>query len=356
MRALFWKVLFACMTACLWCVLSAVTGCDTPESSSGTTDIAEDSCGTDGMTYLVYGCRRGSEAQAEAYNKANGNPSFEEWKAERCFDGEEDVLQYFNAADLALGRELHATRCGTTIAAYVSNFGVPGQTADDGVHAIDAGQSKVAVAMDYQPTRPAGEEVQFFVFFDGQPATGLAFDREGQKHSPFACTICHGGRYDDSTHQVKDAFFLPLLSESLELRSLKVKDEEIRRRMNALVYDATAPRERRAQGILDVLDAAYPDGVHSLAAEYKPRAVLGAWDSNDADRQLYSTLIRPHCSMCHAAQLTSPFDTPGQYDERRAVARQLVCDLELMPQSLEGRKRLNDDHAAMNLACEEVGP
>jgi len=322
-------------------------------SSPGDTDTGP---GQQEVRYLGYGDREGTSEQGDNYIQTNGGyQSFGDWKAARCFTGTEDDLEYFNSVDLALGRKLTFTKCGGRSAACVENLGTPGQSAIDGLHALN-GQSSVAVCMDHSPSRPAGFEIQFFVFIDQFSANGLGFDRQGTKLSPFACTACHGGRFvaadaqSQPVNMVEGAQFLPLLAESLFFNDIvAAPEQETIRQMNEIVYDtATAP------GIHDLLDASYPgklpgDGVHTLGTSYTPDGTPASWVGEEA---YYHGLIRKHCLTCHAAQPQMDFGSRAEVPD--ALVRQLVCDTGDMPNSLVGRNRINDDGDALRSAgCED---
>jgi hypothetical protein len=293
--------------------------------------------------------------------------SLDAWKALHCFGGSSPEtlleLEYVNQGDLALGRRLHMTNCNGGVFAFVENFGVGGDAVIDGVHALASGKSNgAAVAMEWQPGNPKGYEVQF-VAYAKNPVTGeserttqIDFDQEGPKFSPFACTVCHGGHYEPSTRQVKDAFFVPLLIESLTFRNFKVSDQEALRKMNAIIYDVKGTDQ--APGIAQVLDAAYPGafpgaGVKTTGATYQSNQVPPVWQSQ---KDLYLGLLRPHCVPCHDAQLSPPvshgFVTPQELPAAADI-KAFACGLKLMPQSLEGRKHFQADPDAGKLAgCE----
>lgn len=325
-------------------------GCGAQDEGSAGGNAAD--CGSQFLSYAKSGPDRcGDAATASFYNQITGAPeSFDDWKASRCLSDDFDhvTLKYFNEADLNLGRELHMNKCSSSgvISAYVANFGEGGQSLSAGVHAITAGDSPVAVAMDFIETRAPSPEyaVQFYVYTSGGPGgarigTGLQFDSEGTKLSPFACTVCHGGKYDPAVGLVRGASFLPLLKEGLYFLKNDAIEDRLRR-MNALIEETSS-----LSAVRTLIETAYPEGVQKAGAVYQEGRLPPAWQGAE---DLYRKLAFPYCINCHAAHADEPFNGPADMPPAKL---RFACKGSgiTMPQSEVGHVALITDNAAYQL-------
>ncbi|MCA9540067.1 MAG: hypothetical protein KC620_14315 [Myxococcales bacterium] len=307
--------------------------------------------------------------RASAYLQATAaEPTIAQWLARRCM-GPDRTLQapylntwwpagvnevpeidFFNRADLRLGRGMFFATCGERIIALVNNYGVPGQPVHEAFLGFDQAPAAAAVGMDYDPSRGADYAVQFYLYVRGEPDTALQFDSERPKPLPMTCTMCHGGVYEEDTGLVRGASFLPLMLESLDFQRFTPTEEERLRRANALVRLTNPP-----PGVRIIIDAAYPDGVERIGATYQRDRVPDSWAEAPDE---WRSLVRPYCAGCHAAlgdvrgfhiDDATPFLT--QRDRVRALTCGNPGSIPLMPQAEVTRRALDADPIARNIAC-----
>src|SRR5206468_5050131 len=133
------------------------------------------------------------------------------------------ISVYYNENELGLGRELGCSTfedrdsSGMTlsppgIACYVTNYGEAINDPNNAIiDAIQGSRPKNSVCIAYQPSLPAGYQVNFVVYDGaGRRSDTAALDYFGRRPVPGICTNCHGRVYDASRHLVAGGRFLPV--------------------------------------------------------------------------------------------------------------------------------------------------
>jgi hypothetical protein len=295
----------------------------------------------------------GSEAAAQAYQRSWGRErgDLEAWKRANRFE-ERSVARavYFNAGDLAFGRDMHCAAYGggsdgrdvldvpytialPSLACYVSNHGPrPGQAGFPNTRgaiadAISQHQPFATVAMELWGGS-AGQRghVRFFAFGeDGRAVTRVVLDGEGPKFLPDACLSCHGGRYDPITQVVEDAAFLPFDVHSFEFSetdprySLAAQDAAFRR-LNDMVAQTRGAAWRYPNDLI----ADFIAGLSQHGADYVP----ASWSKAPA---LYRDVVRPYCRTCHLAVRPDVISSSDAFLSFKPRLELTLCGLFTMP-------------------------
>jgi hypothetical protein len=253
---------------------------------------------------------------------AGGNrETFPLWLMANGFPDNSDAHAiYFNNGDLKFGRDMHCrvTNAGTT-ACYVSNYGDVGT--DDSVTALSltrAGGLPVAtVAMEYDPSAPAGEAVQFWAYKGDATGSYLAkptLDGQGAKPIPDMCLACHGGYYDSATHKVKNAVFLPFDLDSfvydaqgdphgVSASALAVQEQF--RRLNKAVSDIhpdTLSGDTTNSPFTQLMNVWYPGGVNNSGSTFAFNTGSSQIGNFTGHEPLYDNVVKVVCRTCHIAR------------------------------------------------------
>lgn len=269
-------------------------------------------------TFLV---PAGTPDRSEAYRRATdalpGQPkaTLPGWKAANGFPpaglaGDEAHGVYFNDGDLKFGRDMHCRKDPTTrkTACYVTNYGRVGtDTSGDALRDLRAARNPVAtVAMEHDPSAPAGQGVQFWAYDGGDQYLALpVLDNEGGKPVPEMCQACHFGFVSDG--RAVGSVFLPFDIESFRYDDagnpfqggpIGAARQADFQRLNAMVLD-TNPSEATSE----LIRLWYPTGASAF------RHVTAADDSfpfeSRAHAPLYDDVVATVCRTCHVAQSRS---------------------------------------------------
>jgi hypothetical protein len=273
-----------------------------------------------GPTYLMPITGGVIQDNSSAYKAATitGRTTFNDWLTTNGFTGAEPQAVYFNNGDLKFGRNMHCrvTATGTT-ACYVSNYGKVGE--DDSATALPearaAGTPVATVTMEYDPSAPSGENVQFWAYtFAVNPKGDYlpypALDGQGGKPIPDICLACHGGYFDPVSNKVKGAIFLPFdldsfLYDSLGDPHIVPAAQEQFRLLNDIVLN-THPDTLTGDTndpVTQLMNLWYPTGVGTTGSQFKFNNAIainqGGFPSNGP---LYDNVVKPACRTCHLAQ------------------------------------------------------
>jgi len=174
-------------------------------------------------------------------------------------------------------------------------------------------------------------QVTFYVYDqDGRLVPNVALDREGPKFVPHMCLACHGGTYDDATHTVRGASFLPfdvynfLYYEGPGFRRV---DQEVKfRDLNLLVAETGPGKDNPNRPIARMIDGMYraPNGMaNTTAVQYVPAGWRGHED-------LYRDFVGKYCRLCHMAQPARiDFETYDNFKQSNPGAA--ICRFGTMP-------------------------
>jgi hypothetical protein len=241
------------------------------------------------------------------------------WLSVNGFTGSgESTAIYFNNGDLKFGRNMHCrvTNLATGAAAcYVQNFGNVGT--DDSATALSDARSAATpvatVTMEYDPTAPNGENVQFWAYKgDGSYLPRPTLDGQGAKPNLELCLACHGGSYS-GTGKAAGAVFLPFDLDSFIYDSLgdphtQAPVQEQFRQLNNLVLN-THPDTLTGNGnqpFTHLMSIWYPSGVGTGGSTFAfstGAAQLGGFTGNEP---LYDNVVKVTCRTCHLTR--SSFD------------------------------------------------
>ena len=217
---------------------------------------------------------------------------------------------YLNFNDLGFGRDMHCLENSGDLACWVTNYGLPNQNLGnaDAAETRDVTQRGATVTMEYDAGAPAAERVQFFVFGGGdEDARRIKFadlDGLGPKPVPHLCTVCHGGRFNDTTEKVDHARFrefdLPSFKyssgRSWDFGDTTLTSDELTAyaQLNRMVRDiAPSPSPIRS-----LIDNWYPGGFGPGTAPVLP-AVPTNWVG---DETVYHEVFARSCRTCHVAR------------------------------------------------------
>lgn len=286
--------------------------------------------------------------------------NFTEFKDANGFDAEGDLppqanygdqdevrASYANAVDLGFGRDMHGKRTladdgDNDIAFYVSNYGdYDSDDEGDFENATDQDPTELVatVAMEWSriedpPAIPfnafdpdAGADpndpnapitfgdpervIKFYVYnAAGNPVFFANLDTRGQRPIPQLCMVCHGGVYPSGPNVGVPGFSTPddvklgsvmlpfdlhgyVLTGAVPPDFTKAQQQLEFSQLNAMVVD-TEPGEVTEELISEWYDAD-PD----LQAE---NVVVPGWDLNNAHREMYLSVIKPACRVCHSSR------------------------------------------------------
>jgi hypothetical protein len=255
----------------------------------------------------------GDPAEAANYYATIGatpsKDSLPKWKQANGFPAvgpasDEVRAQYFNAQDLNLGRDTHCRVNGTHLACYQNNSGPPPGTpgfpdADKALGDMVNGVPPFAtVAMD----QDANGTVNFYAYKeDGARVPAVVLDNEGPKAVPNACTACHGGRYDVTSHTVSGASFLPFDVFGFKYASasgFSLNDQqEAFRKLNSLVKNTSPNSSNPNNPIVTFIDGMYSGAVATPGTHANDSWVPAGWS---AKPNVYDVFKRT-CRTCHLA-------------------------------------------------------
>jgi hypothetical protein len=218
--------------------------------------------------------------------------------------GDEVRAQYFNAQDLNLGRDTHCHMKDGHLACYQNNSGPePGSAgfpdADKALSEMVNGLPPFAtVAMD----QDASGTVNFYAYnASGTLVPAVILDTEGAKAMPNACTACHGGRYDASTHRVNGASFLPFDVFGFKFAGapgFSLNDQqEAFRKLNALVKGTNPNATNTHNPIVTFIDGMYGNAVATPGTHANDSWVPAGWATKP---NVYDVFKRT-CRTCHLA-------------------------------------------------------
>jgi len=266
--------------------------------------------------YLDLKGRASVEDTQRYYAVADLPESLDDFKARYFADADDEaVAVYYNAGDLAIGRELHCasfpTAAGRGRACYVANYG---QFSEDAPLAFDLATKGAAtathdgsfatVAMVYRPPVDAPNAVSFVVYSStGSRLVQAQLDRLGDNDTvPANCLNCHGGSstYDAARGEVRNARFLPIDPGAVKFLRAdgygEVDQAEGVRRLNAHIAEAGLTPSARA-----LVERWYaPEGLSAPGARPRRENGLPAeWDVSPLARAAYRDAIAPACRSCH---------------------------------------------------------
>lgn len=261
-----------------------------------------------------------------------------DWWDENGFDptdgSDVDAVRapYLNFNDLGFGRDMHCLETTGDLACWVTNYGLPNQNPGnaDAAETQDATQRGATVTMEYDASATASERVQFFVFGGGDAsAPRIKFadlDGLGPKPVPHLCTVCHGGRFNDTTKKADYARFREFDLPSFKYSSgrswdfgdstLSAAELTAYASLNEMVRDiAPSPSPIRS-----LIDNWYPGGFGPGTAPVLP-AVPSGWSTEVTG---YHDVYAKSCRTCHLARDGSgpTFDTHASFRGTPYV----VCD------------------------------
>jgi hypothetical protein len=281
---------------------------------------------------------------------------------------------YGNLGDLRIGRDMNCvTSANGNIACYVTNYGPPPfDQAIDGVNPVWLGVNNfprlgaavedaragtapfATVAMVWNKNAAINRlpnAVTFYAFDRfGLLLERPALDGEGGKTTPRMCMACHGGTYDSATHSVTGAQFLPFDPFYLQHSSqagYRFEDQEQQeryRKLNELVNNTlqeslnemTPPAS--AIAIAEFINGTYNNAVHIEGTPPNGNYVPPGWSDDIADeaerrvsKNLYNSVYRQYCRMCHMASATAPFLTFKAFGDAARVIEEKVCHSTDMP-------------------------
>lgn len=329
--------------------------------------------GTTTNKWLFFRNGLGSIQESEEYYKAIGaipaKDTFAKWKAANGFGantgGTEARAIYYNAGDLAIGRDMNCRRREfgpffsnglprfIQIACYVTNYGpIPGtpnfpneQVAlNDAIAAangIPGGAPFATVAMEFfddvvedigRPVVPP--EVKFYVYGgDGNLAKQAQLDSDGFKNVPHICLPCHGGTYDSTNHAVTGASFLPFDIFSFRYGQspyTQSDQEENFRKLNSFVAETITRVDNIA--ISDMIHGMYSGGVDTPGSTANDAYIPTDWRASQKARDLYTTIVKPFCRTCHiAARSDFDFNEYSEFESKTGAIRTATCVSHNMP-------------------------
>lgn len=203
-------------------------------------------------------------------------------------------------------------------------------------------------------------QVTFYVYDqNGGLVPNVALDREGPKFAPHMCLACHGGTYDEPTHTVRGASFLPFDVYNFlyhEIPGFRRVDQEVKfRDLNLLVAETSPSKENPNRPIARMIDGMYRalSGMANAAAvHYVPAGWRGHED-------LYRDFVGKYCRLCHMAQPARiDFETYDNFKQSNPGAA--ICRFGTMPHAqgpydhlATGRysTKVGDELRALGVGC-----
>lgn len=202
--------------------------------------------------------------------------------------------------------------------------------------------------------------VTFYVYDqDGRLIPNIALDREGPKFVPHMCLACHGGTYDEQTHTVRGASFLPFDVYNFlyhETPGFRRADQEIKfRDLNLLVVETRPNGDNPNSPIAHMIDGMYrsPSGTaNAVAVQYVPTGWRGHED-------LYRDFVGKYCRLCHITQAPRiDFETYDNFKQSNPGVA--ICRFGTMPHAqgpydhlATGRysAKVGDELRALGVTC-----
>jgi hypothetical protein len=309
----------------------------------------------------------------------------------------EQVAYYYNRGDLGVGREMHCMDKLLTkgeIACYVANFAagadntqfIFGQSPQIAFNNMKANHSFATVAMAYREAVAANNNKIFFAAYraDGLIQPFAALDRTSAQylfetdtrstpgfnfnmHVPTNCLNCHGGASSYSSLKVTNALFLPFDLDQFEYQNVsgKRRNDQLTafKHMNEMVWKIAArsgadcatppctsgPLVRQIDGWYGNAASHQPDTrTEVFEGNFNGAFIPSDWSGNSNAKALYTSVIRPMCRNCHAANLTHPFDTEGQFKALQGAAVADICGI-AMPHALQTYRLFWQNNGSYNL-------
>jgi len=275
---------------------------------------------------------------AEYYAAIDAPATLTDFRA-RYLVGEEVTAAYYNAADLATGRDMHCSTfpaaAGTGVACAVGNYGLFGLPQADAEAELLAGVQNggvgafATVAMVYTPPIDAPNAVQFVVYGgDGALLTEAILDTHGDNAAvPSNCLNCHGSHatYDADANAVSDARFLPFdpsAFDFLDAPGLTRGDQEdALRRLNQLFLQ-TEPGPAMDELVRGMYGGRIDDPGRVADVSWTPPG----WAGESASR-VYREVVALSCRGCHASREADMFDftDEGSFAALGSMVSQVVC-------------------------------
>jgi hypothetical protein len=217
---------------------------------------------------------------------------------------------YLNWNDLGFGRDMHFNQVGSSVYAWVTNYGCPDNNPENANLAAKPvpADAVATVCMEYSPVEGTAQPiVKFFVYVGGVASstiTGKAdLDEWGAKPVPNLCRTCHGGTspYNGGTNVNLSANFLPfdlaLLQYPGPSTTPPASDLPAYYKMNSIIATATNPRPAISQlitGWYTPLNTPPTQNNNYLPTGWQAGASVPASAAG-----LYQNVIVPGCRTCH---------------------------------------------------------
>ena len=269
----------------------------------------------------------GSVAETDTYYAHIGAPAtLAGWQTQYGFPSDETKVVYHQDTLIGLAREVHCRRdeANAFTACYSNYYGLaPGGPKDIALARAISGTNLLhSTALVYSDSVAFGNanQIAFYTYdASGNLATAVPFDSQGDKAVPQVCMACHGGYYDDSTHDVYESRMIPFDPSAVSFNSHAgyslADQQEALRVMNGHVMSSTLTSHAQA-----LIDGMYPQtgGVQQSGNTAQDGYVPPLWDTNVTDRALYTDVVKPSCMGCHLAQTGSrSFQDPSNFDSAR---------------------------------------
>ncbi len=251
----------------------------------------------------------GSATETAAYYAATKVPTtLAAFKTKYGFGGASEVAAaYYNAGDLAVGREMHCTPFaaskGTGLACASANYGAFSGPADEALSAAIAGYKSgtsegafAIVTTVYTPPIDAPNAVSFAVYnASGALVDTAQLDRFGDDTGiPQTCLHCHGSgaTYDPSTHSANGARLTPFDPGSMQFSTEPgFTLDDMQPRLAAL--DAMIDQAAPAPGVDEVIAGIFAGGT------YQPGFAPAGWQTGIAEASVYRNVVAESCRGCH---------------------------------------------------------
>jgi len=154
----------------------------------------------------------------------------------------------------------------------------------------------------------------------------VTLDSEGPKYVPHACLSCHGGKYNETTHKVDGASFLPIdpnLQSFASAADKEIQQERIRRINEMIAKSGSAP------AVVAYINGLYGNQVSMPGRTAIPDFVPTGWRTQSG---FYKSVVRPYCATCHLAAPSSwNFASWSNFKENATLIKVAVCNAHTMP-------------------------